>query len=83
MYQIFFGCPFLWLTLSLRKQNTEYYCQHSAPHAAAKTASAANISLAARVSTLGVGIEGSALATPNAGLWLGCRGYSHTQTSKM
>ena len=45
---------------------------------------AVNASLAVRVSTLGLGVEGSALVAPQIGLRLGYNGYSysHTQTSK-
>ncbi len=45
---------------------------------------AVNASVAVRVSTLGVGVEGSILAAPNVALRLGYSGYSysHTQTSK-
>ena len=51
---------------------------------AAKTKPAVNASVAVRVSTLGVGVEGSALVAPNVALRLGYSGYSysHTQTSQ-
>lgn len=52
--------------------------------AAAKTKPAVNAAVAVRVSTLGIGVEGSVLAAPNVALRLGYSGYSYsrTQTSK-
>ncbi len=51
---------------------------------AAKTKSAVPASLAIRISTLGIGIEGSVLVAPNVALRVGYSGYSyrHTQTSQ-
>lgn len=51
---------------------------------AAKPKAAVHASVAVRVSTLGIGVEGSVLAAPNVALRLGYSGYSysHTQTSQ-
>ena len=49
--------------------------------AAAKPKSAVNASVAVRVGTLGVGIEGSALVAPNVALRLGYSGYSYSHTT--
>ncbi len=52
-----------------------------AQSAAAKTKPAVNASLAVRVSTLGIGVEGSVLAAPNVALRLGYNGYSYSRTA--
>ena len=54
------------------------------PAQAKPAAAPMKISLAARISTLGVGVEGSVLVAPSVALRVGYNGYSysHTQTSQ-
>ncbi len=52
----------------------------AAPAQKTSVHSAANASIAVRVSTLGVGIEGSVLVAPQVALRLGYSGYSYSRT---
>lgn len=54
---------------------------YQAAQAAAPAKSSVNVSIAVRVSTLGIGVEGSVLAAPNVALRLGYSGYSYSHTT--
>lgn len=50
------------------------------PQTEAHSAQPVNAAISARISTLGLGLEGSYLATPNVALRLGYNGYSYSHT---